>query len=89
MKELEIRGLPVVYEEKSSLEKHNLTVRSYQMKYQLENDQIQFKGNVELQKNQDTIIADVLDYNLTTQELSANSTNKDQPVTLTLYSYPK
>ena len=87
--ELEIQGLPVVYEEKYSHEKHNLTVRSSQMKYQLENDQIQFKGNVQLQKNQDTIIADVLDYNFATKELSANSTNKDQPVTLTLYSYPK
>ena len=83
-KELKIQGLPVVYEEKYSHEKHNLTVRSSQMKYQLENDQIQFKGNVQLQKNQDTIIADVLDYNLATKELSANSTNKDEPVTLTL-----
>ena len=89
VKELQIQGLPVVYEEKYSREKHNLTVRSSQMKYLLENDQIQFKGNVQLQKNQDTIIADVLDYNLATKELSANSTNKDQPVTLTLYSYPK
>ena len=41
------------------------------MAYQVENNQLNFKGNVELRRNSDTVTADSLNYNLDTQELSA------------------
>ena len=89
MKELFITGLPLIYEENPIRKSSEISIKALQMAYQVENNQLNFRGNVELRRNSDTVTADSLNYNLDTQELSAASNDKNEPVRLTINSLPR
>ena len=88
MKELFITGLPLIYEENPILKSSQVSIKAHQMAYQVKNNQINFKGNVELQRNSDTVTADSLNYNLDTRELSAVGNGKNEPIRITINSLP-
>jgi len=89
MKELFVRGLPLIYEEKPNRKVEKLSIKASQMQYQTEKNQIQFKGNVKLERNRDTVTADALKYDLETKEFSATGTDENKPVRLTINSLTK
>ena len=89
MQELLITGLPLIYEENPIRKSSKISIKARQMAYQVENNQLNFKGNVELRRNSDTVTADSLNYNLDTQELSAATNDKNEPIRITINSVPR
>ncbi len=84
VKELLVRGSPSLYEEKSNQKQSKMSIKASNMQYRTNINEIHFKGSVELQQNRDTVSADSLKYNLDTQELSATSNDKSEPVRITI-----
>jgi len=84
VKELLVSGSPSLYEEKSNQKQSKMSIKASNMQYRTNINEIHFKGSVELQQNRDTVSADSLKYNLDTQELSATSNDKSEPVRITI-----
>ena len=84
VKELLVSGSPSLYEEKSNQKQSKMSIKASNMRYRTNINEIHFKGSVELQQNRDTVSADSLKYNLDTQELSATSNDKSEPVRITI-----
>lgn len=89
IKELFVTGLPSLYEEKPNRKASKVSIKAYKMEYRTDINEIHFKGSVELQRNRDTVTADLLKYNLETQELWATSNDKSEPIRITINALSK